>query len=289
MDPMHGFVEEIHHLDSRNFLIAIRRLADSLAFGMDRSAILGSGIEYVQSRLYQTGDSVRSMDWKVTARTRKFFVKEYEAPKSLPCFLFIDTSASMTVSSVARSKYETALFIAGGLAFACLDRVSPVGIVSAGERGMRSDPTLSRNVVLRSLLELRRYRFDERTRLSQKLNELVATRPERSMFIVLSDFHEPESLPTLKRLAQRHDAVALQFQDPAEITARGAGLFRAREAETGREFVTHGRSRWIDPEKVRGELKRAGIDHLLVRTDRPYEHALRHLFKARGVVGRGTR
>lgn len=284
-----GFVDPWTPPESRHFLIAVRKLADSLAYGTDRSPFLGAGIEYVQSRLYQDGDSVRAMDWRVTARTRRFHVKEYEAPKCLPCWLLLDTSASMTVSSVGRSKYETALLIAGGLAFAFLDRVSPVGVVAVGDRTFRGQPTLSRPRVLRWLLGLRRYRYDEGTALARKLRETVPGLTERSLFVVLSDLHDPDAVAALKHLALVHDVVALHFQDPAEVLLRGTGFVRAREAETGREFVTRGGRGFVDPDSVRDELRRGGIDHLLIRTDRPYLHSLRHLLKSRGAAARGAR
>lgn len=284
-----GFVENLDLLDSRQFLIAVRKLADSLAFGTDRSPYLGSGVEFVQSRPYQPGDPVRHIDWRVTARTGRHFVKEYEVPKSLPCLLLVDTSASMAVSSVKRSKYETALVVAGGLALAALDRVSPVGVIGVGERALHVRPSLSKNRVLEWLFALRRFRYDEKTALGARLREVIPSLPHRALMIVLSDLHDPDALASLRRAAELHDVVVIQFEDPAEASLRGAGFFRAREAETGREFVTHGRKRQVDPALVAAELRKSGIDHLRIRTNRPFSSDLRRLFAARGFFFRGTR
>lgn len=282
-------LEDFDALDSRQFTIAIRKLATSLTYGIDKSPFLGSGLEYVQSRPYEPGDPIRAMDWRVTARTGKYFVKEYETPKSMPCYLLIDTSASMAVSSQPRSKYATALYIAGGLAFACLDRVSPVGVIGVGERALRVSPSLSGNRVLQWLLQLRRYRCDERTTLAASVHRLGAMLPQRSLVIVLSDLHDPAAPAALRRLVQLHDVVVLRLEDPAEGGVRGSGFFRAREAETGREFVAHGRMSWADPVAAAREVERAGIDHLRIRTDRPFAASLRRLFRARGRVARGGR
>lgn len=286
---MEGRIESFELLDSRQFAILVRGLANSLAFGLDRSPFVGSGVEYVQSRLYQEGDPVRAIDWRVTARTGKPHVKEYETPKSMPTYMLLDTSASMAVASTARSKYETALYIAGGLALACLDRVSPVGVLGVGERALRVRPSLSQARVLQWLHELRTFRYDEATTLSVRLAELGPSLGSRSLVIVLSDLHDEGALSALVRLAQRHDVVVLQIADPAEETLAGAGFLRAREAETGREFWTRGARAGLDVERAERELRRAGIDRLLIRTDRPFEHALRRLFHARGVQGRGMR
>jgi uncharacterized protein (DUF58 family) len=284
-----GYLETCDALDSRQFVLAVKRLADSFNYGMDRSPFLGSGIEFVQSRPYQWGDPVRSIDWRVTARTGRIHVKEYEAPKRLPCYLLLDTSASMAVSSVKRSKYATAVHLAGGLAFACLDRVSPVGVVGVGSRDFRIEPSLSSDQIMQWLHRLRRYRFDETTELGRRIAELAPTLTTRALVIVLSDLHDPDALPALKLMAQKHDCAVLQLMDPAERGLRGSGFLRAREAETGRPFVTHGRTRWLDPVAVAEELKRAGIDHLLIETDTPFVPKLRQFFKSRNLLGRGAR
>ena len=286
MSAMEGWIEDF---GARQFTIAVRKLANSLSYGIDKSPFVGSGIEYAQSRLYQWGDSVRAMDWRVTARTQKHHVKEYETPKTMPAYFLIDTSASMAVSSTRRSKYEIALYVAGGLALACLDRVSPVGVIGVGERRLRIRPSLARDRVLQWLLELRRFRYDERTTLAQRIVEVSPSLTERSLIIVLSDLHDPDAPRALRRLAQLHDCIVIELHDPAELGLHGSGFFRAREAETGREFVTHGRKRWLPPKDLARELKRSGVDHLVIRTDKPFEPALRQMFRARAWAGRGTR
>ena len=282
-------LDNIETLDSRQFAIAVRSLADSLSYGTDASPFLGSGTEYVQSRLYQPGDSVRSIDWRITARTNKYHVKEFETPKRMPCYLLVDTSASMTVSSIPWSKYAVAVHIAGGLAFACLDRISPVAVVSVGETELRYQPSLSRDKILQWLHKLRRYRVDEKTCLQDRIRQLAPLLISKSLVIVISDLHQPDAIGPLKRLGQQHDVVAIQMQDPAEASMSGAGFVRAREAETGRTITTRGRQTGIDQAALSQELKRGRVDHLVVRTDEPFAYQLRHFFKSRGLLGKGAR
>ena len=286
---MEGQLEKVELLDSRQFVIAVKRLADSIVYGTDHSSFRGTGVEFVQSRQYQPGEPVSSIDWRVTARTGKYYVKEYETPRSLPCYLVLDRSASMMVQSGKRSKYAMALHIAGGIALACLERVSPVGVVGAGSEGFRVRPSLSKHQIFQWLYRLQRFRYDETTTLADRIDELSSNLPDRALVFLLSDLHEPRAIPALKQLSQHHDCVALQFCDPAEVSLRGAGLIRAREAETGREFVTHGRARWLDQESINQELKRACIDHLVIRTDEPFIHKLRYFLGTRGLLGRGAR
>jgi uncharacterized protein (DUF58 family) len=287
--PMHAELDACDHLDERQFQLAVRRLADSLSYGTDASPFLGAGIEYVQSRHYLPGDPIKSIDWRVTARTGRVHVKEYEAPKRVPVYLLVDTSASMCVSSQRLSKYAWAVQIAGGLALTALSRISPVGLIGVGERQVGARSTLSRDLVFLWLHGLRRYRLDEKTLLGKRVRELSSVLDNRSLVMVLSDLHDPDAIPALKRMAQEHDCVALQLQDPAELGRIGGGIFRASEAESGRQFVAHGASRWIDDDGIAQELRRSGIDHIALRTDRPFLPKLRAFLRRRDCLGKGTR
>lgn len=271
-------------LDARQFEIAVRRLANALSYGQESSPFLGAGIEYVQSRPYQAGDPVKFIDWRVTARTGRFHVKEYEAPKQMPVYLLVDTSASMCVSSLPMSKYAWAVQLAGGLALAAVDHMNPVGVMTVGERELHRTPTLARNAVLQWMHLLRHYLFTEGTSLGRRIRELVPGLEQRCLFIVLSDLHDPDAIPAIKLMAQDHDCMVLHLEDPAERGRTGGGIFRAVEAETGRAFVAHGLSRWFNPEDTHA-LSRAGVDYLNLPTDQPILSRLRHFLKQRG----GTR
>ena len=109
------------------------------------------------------------------------------------------------------------------------------------------------------------------------------------LVIVLSDLHDRRAIPSLRRLAQEHDAVVLQLRDPAEERLHGVGFVRAREAETGSPFVVRSRSRWLDQEQITDSLKKNGIDHLLIDTEKPFVSRVRQFFKQRDLLGRGAR
>ncbi len=107
--------------------MVVRRLADDLAFGTDDSLFVGSGLEYAQSRPYEPGDPVKQLDWRISAKTGKAFVKQYESLRRIAMYLVVDTSSSMSVSSGPLSKHDLAIWIAAALGLVAHRRLSPVG------------------------------------------------------------------------------------------------------------------------------------------------------------------
>jgi uncharacterized protein (DUF58 family) len=272
-------------LAAEQFEITLRRLADDLTYGSDASRFVGSGVDFAQSRPFVYGDSVRHIDWRVSARTGRVHVKEFEATKRAAMFLLVDTSASMGVSSTELSKHDLAVWAAGALALVGLRRRSPVALVSCGERESAASPTLSRALVWRWIQSLRADPAHERTRLVERIEQVETVARHTSLVIVISDLHEPGAGGAIKRLGQRHDAVVLHVQDPAEEGRLGAGFVRAVEAETGRGFIAGPRARF----DVAEELAGGNIDHVVLRTDRPIIPALRRVLASHGRGMRSPR
>ncbi|MFT5523383.1 MAG: hypothetical protein ACI9HK_001329 [Pirellulaceae bacterium] len=269
----------------RQFEFEVKRLADSLSFGGDPSRFLGSGLEYAESRPYVPGDPVKSMDWRVTARTGKPYVKEYEATRQVAVYLLVDTSASMCVGSTERSKYEWAVRLAAAVAQAAQERLSPVGLLAAGDRDLRVTPTLSTSSAMRWAHELRLYDFRESTRLSERLRTLAAALKARTLVFVLSDLHEPDAFPALELLAASHEVITLWLEDPAEAKAPPSGIFRGREAETGKSFVLTRRTRMTTHDRIRNSLVDGGLEFLHLPVDQPVLPRLRHFLRYRKSMG----
>jgi uncharacterized protein (DUF58 family) len=276
---------------SRQLEIAVRRLADDLRYGQDLSPFSGAGIEYLQSRPFEDGDPVRDIDWRVTGRTGKFYVKQYEALKAMPVYMVVDTSASMAFSSIPFSKHKLAALLAGGFGLAALQRLSPVGFLASGGRSLHVRPSLRRARVYQWLHELRREAYDEPTCLAERIDHLSSLLHSRALVVIISDLHDPEAVPAVRRLAQRHEVLVLHVEDPAERGQLQGGIFHAVEAESGRAIIAHGRSRWFD--EARQQLPRllasAGIDYLHLNTDRPFVAPLRRLLVNRGGLVRNSR
>ena len=258
--------DELTHHD---FDVIVRRLADDLAFGTDASRFVGPGIEFAQSRPYVPGDPIRSMDWKVTGRTGKLHVKEYEALKRITAYLVVDTSTSMSVGSTDLTKHDVAIWAAAAVGLLAIRRFSPASVIAAGSRNHRAQPTLSRNEFYQSLEPLRVGRFRERTCVGETLDQLMVLAPRNSLVLVLSDLHEDGVIDAIKLANQRHDVMVIQLHDPSETGDLRAGFVRAAEAETDHRMLIGSRTRIHADrlDRTTREMSGAGIDHAILRTD----------------------
>lgn len=271
-------------LGGRAFDLAVRRLADSLAPGLDPAAMVGQGIDYLQSRPFVDGDPVRQIDWRVTARSGRWYLKEHQALQRMPMQLVLDTSSSMRLTWGRRSKAELAAQLGGGLALAALARASPVGLLAAGATPMRCPTTGDRGAILAFLHRMRRPTapLGEATVLARRLDELRQVLPCRTLVLVLSDLHDPDAVPALKRLALDHEVVVLRLRDQAEDGLPGVGILRAAEAETGAVATTTGRGAWSRGDQALRDLARAGIDTLALVSGVPVVAPLRRFLAGRG-------
>ncbi len=279
-----GPPDELVHAD---FEMVVRRLANDLAFGVDTSLFVGSGLEYAQSRPYVAGDPIKMMDWRITARLGKPYVKEYETLKRTCLYLVVDTSASMRVCSTATTKHDMAVWIAAAVGLVGQRNLRPVALVGGGERETRLYPSLVRSDLWQALEPLRAGDVAERTNLTARLKLLDVRADRTSVVMVITDLHDRGIMSALRHMAQKHDCIVIHLVDPAEAGGLRSGFFLGQEAETGRTFVAHGRTRWRRVEELDQELARSGINCVRLRTNQPFVAALRHFLAARAVVGRG--
>ena len=270
---------------ARQFEFEVRRLADSLVFGGDPSPFVGAGLEYAESRPYEPGDPIRSIDWRVTARTQRHFVKQYEATRQMPIYLLVDGSGSMCVGSTRPTKYEWAVRLSAALAVAAQERMSPVGLLDVGGRGLHVRPTLSRSAAMTWAHQLRFYTFSQRTCLTERLRTLAASLQQRSLVLVLSDLHDVGVMDSLELVAANHEVIVLWLEDPTEKQWGSPGFFRAREAETGQRFLLSQRSQLPTHVRIRSQLADGGIEFLHLPIDEPVVAPLQHFLRHRKSMG----
>lgn len=276
--------DELAHGD---FEMVVRRLADDLAFGTDTSLFTGSGLEYAQSRPYEAGDPIKQMDWRLTARTGKPYVKEYEALKRTNVLLLLDTSASMGVGSTRLTKHDLGVWLAAAIGLIAQRRLSPTAVIGAGERTTRFEPSLLASDLWQALEPLRSSSDTEQTALGERLNDVVVRARRSSVIVVISDLHDPDAVPAIRLAAQRHDVIVLELRDPVEHGRLRAGYFRGREAETGRTFIGHGRQQWFEKDETGQSLARAGASWLRLETGAAFIPPLRYFLASRQRTGGG--
>lgn len=262
--------------------------------GEYHSRFKGEGIDFEDFREYQPGDEVRSIDWNVTARLGTPYVKKFTEERELTVFLCVDISASGDYGSRGPSKRETMAEIAALLAFSALQNKDKVALVLFTDQiELYLPPRKGTAHALRLIREVLHYPPEGRaTQLAAPVDLLENAVRKRSLVFLLSDFLFREDLrSTLRVVGRKHDLVAIQVSDPAELALPKVGRVLLEDPETGEQIEVntsnprlraayHDASRgW--QEEVDRHFKALAIDKLFLRTDEEYAPALHAFFKRR--------
>ena len=275
-----------------------RGLVNSLFTGEYRSVFKGQGMEFAEVCEYQPGDEVRSIDWNVTARMGKPFVKRYIEERELTVMLAVDLSGSERFGTRARFKSELASELAAVLAMSAIRNNDRVGAVLFTDRIEHVvPPRKGRRHALRLIRDLLVFEPEGKgTDLAAALEYTGKMLAHKAVIFVVSDFQAEELEQPLKLLAQRHDVVAVTVDDPSEEELPDIGQARFVDPETGATIdvdTSDARVRARFAETVAEELssrrrllRRLAIDEIPVRTDGGVVDPLFKFFRARETRSR---
>ena len=274
----------------RRIEIATNQLVDQGVAGEYHSVFKGRGMEFAEVRPYQPGDDVRTIDWNVTARMGSPFVKKYVEERDLTVFLVVDVSGSLSFGSRALLKRELAAEIGALLAFAAVRNHDRVGAALVSDRlELFLPPQRRRTHVLRMVREILERPARGATNLEQGLDAVLSTLKQRSVLFFISDFLRSPCSRAIKAAAARHDLIVVEIVDPRDQDLPAVGPVVLRDAETGqialvdggKEARQHADLRRRERADLSRLTRRLGVDHLELRTDRPYLNTVVAFFEQR--------
>jgi uncharacterized protein (DUF58 family) len=223
----------------RRIEIHTSHIVDELLSGSWNSAFKGRGIEFEEVRPYQYGDDVRTIDWNVTARTGRPFVKLFREERELSVMLLVDQSASQSLGTHWQTKRELVTELSATLAFSAIKGNDKVGLTLFTD-GIEKfvPPRKGTRHVLRIIRELLFCDpIGQGTSLRKVLDHLNRTASRRTVVFLISDFQDSGYERSLKIASSKHDIIPLVIADQREFTMPNVGLIRLRDAETGQMVV----------------------------------------------------
>ena len=278
----------------RRIEIKTRGLSRNIFAGQYHSAFKGRGMAFSEVREYQFGDDVRDIDWNVTARQQRPYIKVFEEEREMTVMLLVDVSASRNFGAGGELKNEMFTEIAATLAFSTIQNNDKIGVIFFSDRIEKFiPPQKGKKHVLYIIRELIDFTPEHTgTELSQALRYLTNAIKKRCTVFFISDFITPENFSNAMTIANRkHDVVAIQVYDKRETELPRAGLVKLRDAERGNEVwvdtssrrVRDGYAAWWSERQKRMEdsLKKSRVDMVSVATDGDFVIALMNLFKRR--------
>jgi len=281
--------------------LVAREVVEGLRVGMHRSPLRGFSTEFAHHRQYAPGDAIRDIDWRVYARTDRYYTKLYEAETNFDCHILIDASASMRYGSGKVNKLEVAKFLAASLAYLVLKQRDSVGLsIFDAEVRTYMPPRSSMGILLEIDRHLRQIIPTPKTTIARQLHDIALLMKRRSFVILISDLlaEAEDILAGLDHLRfDGHNVVVLHTLDPYELEFPFKGTWRFEGLEDEPPLTTQ-------PERIRDdylanlntylERLRAGcvaahIDYATVDTSRPLDAVLSEFFFNRqSTLGGGT-
>ncbi len=278
----------------RKIEIKSRGLSQNIFAGEYHSAFKGRGMMFSEVREYQYGDDIRDIDWNVTARHNRPYVKVYEEERELTVMLLVDVSGSRDFGAAGEQKREMIAEIAATLAFSATQNNDKIGALFFSDRVEKFiPPKKGKKHILLIVRELLDFKPESRgTDLSVALRYFTDAMRKRSTMFVISDFIQPVDYKQTMSLARnKHDVMAIQVYDKRDSQLPPVGLMRVRDLETGavRWIDTSSRRvqqaysrQWYDRQQAMGDTLRASrVNFVSVATDEDYVKALMGLFKNR--------
>lgn len=278
----------------RKIEIKTRGLSSNIFAGQYHSAFKGRGMAFSEVREYQFGDDVRDIDWNVTARFHRPYVKVFEEERELTVMLLIDVSGSLQFGTRNQTKQQMLTEIAATLAFSAIQNNDKIGVIFFSDRIEKYiPPKKGRKHILYIIREMIDFRPEShKTDLSLAFEYLGRVMKRRCTAFVISDFYDPQSFEKpLQVCRSRHDLVAIQVFDPLLRNLPDVGLMRIVDAETGKEQYIDTSSKalrkahanyWQERmATLKHGFAKSSVDFVSVATNEDFVKALRLMFAMR--------
>lgn len=278
----------------RKIEIKTRGLSKNISAGEYHSAFKGRGMTFSEVREYQYGDDIRNIDWNVTARHNRPYVKIFEEERELTVMLMIDVSASRNFGTISKLKKNQITEIAAVLAFSAIQNNDKIGVIFFSDKIEKFIPPKKGRThilhIIRELIDF--YPEDKQTDIEQALEYMTNSIKKRCTCFVISDFIDEHDFAHALAIANRkHDVVALRVYDPRENQLPPVGMMYLRDAETGEQMwvdtsdkklrEAYEKYAFVREKELDAIFKRSGVDVANIRSDEDYVRALITLFKKR--------
>ena len=278
----------------RKIEIKTRGLSSNIFAGQYHSAFKGRGMAFSEVREYQFGDDVRDIDWNVTARFHRPYVKVFEEERELTVMLLIDVSGSLDFGTQRQMKRDMVTEIAATIAFSAIQNNDKIGVVFFSDKIEKYiPPKKGRKHILYIIREMLDFQPEsKRTDVKQAVEFLSSVQKRRTTAFILSDFYVRNDFQQSLQICNRkHDVVAIQVYDIRAKELPDVGLMKVVDAETGFEQYVDTGSRklrqtyqryWMGRQAELSEtFNKSNVDHVSIATNEDFVKSLLLLFKQR--------